>query len=160
MTTLQTYISHLCTSHTAIHHSDAEPHFACSADSAQTAMATRLRYPAVFLDAGDFIIGGETGHKLLRRALSMTFVTHVADSGHATEVQAAFERTESLLMDFVARMEADRRTGVAAVRGVQFVGAEGHRVELEGAGLYGWMLFFSEELPLKLCLPDVNPFEE
>ncbi|MBO4906226.1 MAG: hypothetical protein J5486_04205 [Bacteroidaceae bacterium] len=160
MTPFQTYISQLCTRHKDIRHSADETHFACSADSAQTVMAQQLHYPAVFLDEGDFTIGGETGQMAQRRECSLTFVTHVADSGSSEEVQAALTMTGRLLLDFLSKIVSDRREAKREVRGIQLVGAEAHRVELEGAGLYGWMFFFANETQLPLCQTDNSIFDD
>lgn len=158
MTPFHTYIENLCRRHHSIRHTDKVPHFASSADSAQTAMARRLHYPAVFLDVGDFDFAGDNSHKIMRRSISIAFVTHVRDSGNAEEIQTALNNMEQLMMDFIAQMDADRKACLKVAMGVQLAGGEAHRVELEGAGLYGWMLFFVNEKGLNICLQD-NPFE-
>lgn len=153
------YFEDLAARHKKLLHREEEPHFACSMDDAATLMAFRLCYPAVFLDEGDFTIGGETGHKLLRSECRLAFVTHVMDSGNWAEILDAFAITKVIMKDFLTCIEIDRSAGNRIARSIQMVGAEGHRVELEGSGLYGWMLFFTVEKKLTLCFPaDVESF--
>lgn len=140
--TVKEYFTQLATEHTLIRHSEAEPHFACSMDDAATLMAHRLLYPALFLDEGDLLVTGDNGNELLQRSYSLAIVTHVQDSGNEAEKQDAFDQTETILTDILARMIRDKRIGTKAVSRFSPLGAEGVRVELSEAGLYGWILLF------------------
>lgn len=140
--TAKEYFTQLATEHTLIHHTEAEPHFASSMDDAATLMARRLHYPALFLDEGDLQVTGDNGNELLQRSYTLAVVTHVKDSGNEAEVIEAFDLTETILTDILARMIRDKRIGTKAVSRFSPMGAEGVRVELSEAGLYGWVLLF------------------
>ena len=142
MTPLE-YFQTLATEHTLVGHSEDHPHFAYTMDDAATLMARRLEYPALFLDAGDLQVTGGPGNELLARSYTLAVVTHVQDSGSTAEVESAFGLTETILTDVLARMVRDKRIGTQPVSRFSPLGAEGHRVELSEAGLYGWVLFFS-----------------
>lgn len=148
------YFEALSTSHVMVQHSAEEPHFACSIDDAATLMARRLHYPAVFLNEGDIIIGGSNGNELTEREHILAFVQHVRDAGDIEEVAAAFDTTETIMRDFLAKMVTDKQKGIAPVARFSAIGSEAHRVELAEAGLYGWMLFFN--ISSRLCILSNN----
>lgn len=142
--TVREYFEQLAAEHTMVKHlPEEEPHFASSMDDAATLMARRLHYPAVFLDEGDIVVSGTVGGELLERQYGLAFATHVEDSGNEAEKEDAFQLTETLMGDFLARMIRDKSKGLAPVRRFSPFGAEGHRVELADAGLYGWLLLFT-----------------
>lgn len=156
--TVREYFELLVTEHTMVRHRpETEPHFACSMDDAATLMARRLHYPAVFLDEGDMVVTGTAGGELLQRQYGLAFAAHVQDSGNEAEKEAAFSATETIMIDFLARMIRDKSKGLAPVRRFSPFGAEAHRVELADAGLYGWLLLFT--LDTNLCTVDSHNFE-
>ena len=143
------YFEQLAAEHTLIRHQPtSEPHFACSHAAAATLMARRLNYPAVFLDEGDALVTGSVGNELLQREYSLAFAQHVTDSGDEAEKANAFDLTETVMRDFLARMIRDKRQGVRPMVRFGPIGCEAHRVELADAGLYGWILLFSLLTPL------------
>lgn len=154
---IREYFESLAANHKAVKHSDEEPHFASSLDDAATLMARRLYYPAVFLNEGDLLVTGQAGNELVEREYSMAFVEHVQDAGNKVEIEDAFDREESIMMDFIAKMVRDKHAGMTPVTRFTAIGAEGHRVELVEAGLYGWILLFN--LATNLCTVDNHNFE-
>ena len=141
------YFQALAAEHALVGHTSEEPHFASSMDDAATLMARRLFYPAVFLAEGDFNIGGSDGNLLQVQDFSLVFAEHVKDSGNVEEVQAAFDKTGTICLDFLARMVRDRMRLTAPMKRFDASGAEAHRIEHDAAGLYGWILLFRLPLP-------------
>lgn len=150
------YFELLAAKHLSVKHTDEKPHFACSVDDAETLMARKLYYPAIFLDEGDILFTGSAGNELVEREYSLAIVTHVKDAGNKNEIAAAFSTTEDIMHDVVARMVQDRRKGLEPVRRFSVIGSEAHRVELVEAGLYGWIVLFS--LSTKFCDISTNAF--
>lgn len=141
--TAKDYFENLATEHSMVLHRDTEPHFACSMEDAATLMARRLYYPAIFLDEGNLQITGNDGNELLQREYALAIVSHVTDAGNEKEIHQAFDTTETIMTDIIARMVRDKSLGNQPVSRFTPIGCEAHRVELTDAGLYGWMLFFS-----------------
>ncbi len=146
--TFEKYIEALATEHTLVAHSEAEPHFACSMDNAASLMATKLLYPAIFVDGGDMVSAGEPGNELWLRDYTIAFVQHVTDAGNTGEVNEALQLAEQIMTDFVGRMVRDKRKGVKAVRRFDPLKLEAHRIELSEAGLFGWILIVSMNSPM------------
>lgn len=140
--TVQEYFENLATEHSMVLHRETEPHFACSLEDAATLMARRLCYPAIFLDEGDLAITGTDGNELLQRDYALAIVSHVTDAGNEEEKRQAFDTTETIMTDIIARMVRDKRLGNRPVSRFSPLGCEAHRVELSDAGLYGWILLF------------------
>ena len=143
------YFMALAAEHTLVGHRDEEPHFASSLDDAATLMARRMFYPAVFLNVGDFSFEGTDGNLLQVQEMALVFAEHVKDSGNVEEVHAAFEKTETICLDFIARMIRDRMRLAEPMKRFNASGAETHKIEMEAAGLYGWILMFRLPLPFK-----------
>lgn len=141
------YFQGLAAEHAKVGHKENEPHFASSVEDASTLMARILYYPAVFLEEGDFSVGGTEGNLLYIQDFHLVFVEHVMDSGDVKEVQDAFKKTGVICRDFLARMIRDRKQLKAPMKRFDANGAEAHKVELEEAGLYGWFLQFRLPLP-------------
>lgn len=146
MTPFEQYIEQLATLHPAIGHSDEECHFSFTADDSQSRMASRMHYPCVVVDTGDFAFGGQPGNVFLSDEVTLFFLQHVRDTGDIQEVRQAFADMRGVLLDFVRRFSRDKR----ALRHkflARFTveGAEGHRVYMQDAGLYGWALLFSSD---------------
>lgn len=151
--TVREYFEQLATEHAMVRHrQEEEPHFACSMDDAATLMARRLYYPAIFLQAGDLMITGTAGNEILQRDYALAVVDHVKDNGDEGEKKKAFDRTENILTDILARMIRDKRIGEKTVSRFSPVGCEAHRIENADAALYGWLLLF----PLSSSLCTLN----
>lgn len=146
MTTFEEYIEELCRKHPAIRHEhDGKCHYTCLADESQTRFAHTMRYPCVVVDSGDFgFEEQQPGNVLMNTAYTVMFLDHVRDTGNSSEVQGAFRRMRSILVDFARKFSRDKRAMCHKfLNRFTLDASEGMRVEMKDAGLYGYALFLN-----------------
>lgn len=143
--------------HPKVRHSPDEVHFACSLDSADNAYAHQMHYPCVALDLGDMRLDDET---TVDRSIVLIFLQHVSDTGSEQERDAAFDLTGDIAIDFLAQLaklsDSETCPNLSFLRRLSLAGTEMARVELEEAGLYGWLVSMSSTFSLSsvLCHTD------
>lgn len=151
-------VEFLATQHVDVRHSDTSTHFACTLDDADNKYACDMHYPCVALDLGDMEI---TTAPDVSRNIIIMFLDHVSDTGSEREKQAAFDRTADIAVEFLAQLchIADHHPELRFLSRIDINGTDLVRVELEDAGLYGWMARFSHTFSLSpaLCQPRFDP---
>lgn len=140
-------IKFLAEQHPLVKHSEDKMHFASSLDEADNAYARNMCYPCVCLDLGDMRINDSPQ---VERSVVLAFMQHVSDTGNEREKHEAFGLTGDIAIDFLAQLEsiAENHSKLSFVSRFNIDGAELVRVELEEAGLYGWMCYFQHTFNL------------
>lgn len=159
MTPFSKYIDGLCRRHKAIRHTDDEPHYSDLADDAQNKYAHTMHYPCVVLDEGDFDFRSRGEQPNMVDTCSLLFLTHVRDTGDADEIREAYALTRRLCVDFLKKFVRDKKAGVRPMTRFDILSAEGMRLYLKDAGLYGYALGF-ESPEIFVDLDCDNSFEE
>lgn len=135
----RSFVELLARQHADVQHTDTSIHFACTLDDADNAYARTMHYPAVVLDLGDMNVNPnlEVG-----RNVTLMFLDHVKDTGSERQKTYAFDRTADIALQFLAQMErtADTHPEHTFLSRIEISGAQLFRVELQEAGLYGWVV--------------------
>ena len=138
MTTFSQYIEGLCREHALIKHTDNECHFSDLTSDFENKLKRLMHFPCVSIDTDGFLFTGTPGNKWMRDKYNIYFLEHIRDAGNYMEVMAAFARTRNLMLDFLRRMERDRKACIQPMSAFELVGTEGTRIEFKDAALYGW----------------------
>lgn len=146
------YIEQLCREHTAVCHSDTEPHFVnLNDDRRNTALADELRYPAVYFEATDFTLAVTSSQVWRRYTCHIEVFQHVADTADYAEVERALSSSEQIITDIFARMVCDRATTSPQLKWLRCIDlSQGIKVvplQNEQNALYGYMAEFTVPLP-------------
>lgn len=153
----KTLIQFLAQQHPKVQHSESERHFACTLDSADNAYAHSMHYPCVALDLGDMRLVDDS---TVERNIVLMFLQHVNDTGSEQQRESAFDLTGDIAVDFLAQLnnlsDASVCRALSFLRRIDLTGTELVRIELEEAGLYGWLVSLSSNFSLNsvLCRTD------
>lgn len=138
------YIESLASSHKDIMHSKKKCHFTDLNEDAQSGYAhMNMHYPCVVLEETDCSFSGEIelDHHIL------LFLDHVKDTGNAKEIRDVFKNMKKVALDFLKKMNRDKRQGVAPVQRFSIDETEMGRVFLKDAGLYGYAVSLNHMVP-------------
>lgn len=141
MKSIEEYIEQLCREHKQIQHEvDGKCHYSCTADDNELKQSRKMRYPCIVLDVGEVYFPSDT----MAETASILVLDHVKDAGNTKEVQAVFARTKRIMLDFIRRMNRDKRKGTEPLMArFQRNEVEGRRIYLDSASLYGYYFSFS-----------------
>lgn len=136
---IRDFICLLAEKHRDVRHRQEECHFACSLDEANNRYATVMCYPCVCLDCGDILVSGSASQKLIEREYTLFFLHHVADSADSECVNSAFDLTEHIMLDFLAKLDYCKASNkYPFLRRLSVNGSYARRIEYEKNSLYGW----------------------
>ena len=149
MNTFAEYLEELCRQHPAIRHKgDDDCHFASSTDDSASRFASRMHYPCVIHDSGDFAFHASGGTTAVTYENLILFLDHVSDTGNNREIHDVLTRTRKLSMQFMKKFARDKKKlRYAFLNRFSAGGSEGHRVTFKDAGLWGWALFVATDEP-------------
>lgn len=110
--TFSEYIENLSERHTdVLHQRDGEIHFLSSEREKHTALDSVLHYPAVILDRGSgFNYAGAPGAYKKDRDYLLFIVEHVSDTSDYEQIEAALDKCERILDEFLNQLLQDKRT--------------------------------------------------
>ena len=109
--TFSEYIEKLAERHVDIRHKENdEVHFLSSEREKHTALDSVLHYPAVIVDRGSgFSYGGNPGAYRKDRAYLLFIVEHVSDTSDYEQIEAALDKCERILDEFLNQILEDKR---------------------------------------------------
>ena len=147
MTTFSQYIEGLCREHALIKHTDNECHFSDLTSDFENKLKRLMHFPCVSIDTDGFLFTGTPGNKWMRDKYNIYFLEHIRDAGNYMEVMAAFARTRNLMLDFLRRMERDRK---ACIQPMSLPSTDGRSVSLY---LHHLMMFFAMKISTHKAWP-------
>lgn len=109
--TFSEYIEKLAERHVDIRHKENdEVHFLSSEREKHTALDSVLHYPAVIVDRGSgFSYGGNPGAYRKDRDYLLFIVEHVSDTSDYEQIEAALDKCERILDEFLNQILEDKR---------------------------------------------------
>lgn len=152
------YIDKLCREHRLIKHSDTECHYSDLTSDFENKLKRKMHFPCVSLDIEGFTIENVSGQKYVRMRYNLYFLNHVRDVGNYDEIVSVFNQTNVIMVDFMRRMERDRKALVDPLTHFELAETEGTRIEFREAALYGWAISVLVSTPFidLLCNENFN----
>lgn len=134
------YIESLCAKHKDIKHSDTECHYTDISEGAQNGYAhMHMHFPCVVLEEESVTFSnGQTD--LEHDHHIVLFLDHVRDTGDADEIRTVFNHMKTVAVDFLRRMNRDKKKTIKPLARFTINEVEMERVSLQAAALYGYAM--------------------